>query len=389
MVYGFSQAGLLQKSLCALLIVANWLGGNGGRTQAITLDFRLACSLEGTCGPGDFFFDHPEAWEDLNFVGQFYAPFADSLSAISGASVTFPHPDTGNAAFGLNNFSVPANTVVIFVGGRDLDGNQVGGGAVGGPNGAFPRGQGTIVGSSANDFASWGGVVSFDTKTSTGVDRNWHFGVDSLPGTFQVDFLSVAMHELGHVFGFGASASLENKVSGGLLQGAASTALYGGGVPMVFNPGANMHEHWGDGVTSPPYANQPAPSFSGTLRLGRRVLLTPLDYAGLKDVGWQVPAQLLGLHGNSDGDGDVDGNDFLAWQRGYGLPSGGSALAGDLSGQGLVDSFDLWLWEQYYGSTSGVGGLASSQIPEPASWCLGALCSWALATRKASRLLPT
>jgi hypothetical protein len=171
------------------------------------------------------------------------------------------------------------------------------------------------------------------------------------------------------------------------LQGAASTALYGGGVPMVFNPGANMHEHWGDGVTSPPYANQPAPSFSGTLRLGRRVLLTPLDYAGLKDVGWQVPAQLLGLHGNSDGDGDVDGNDFLAWQRGYGLPSGGSALAGDLSGQGLVDSFDLWLWEHYYGSTSGVGGLASSQIPEPASWCLWAVSALVLASRRAKNSL--
>ncbi len=388
MVYGFPQAGLLQNFFYIVLL-ASWCGWNAPLAQALTLDFRLACNLGGTCGPGDFFFDHPEAWADLNFAGQFFAPFADSLSAISGASVTFTHPDTGSPGFGLGNFSVPEDTVVIYVGGRDLDGNQVGGGAPGGPNGAFPRGQGTIVGSSANDFASWGGVVSFNTKTSTGADRNWHFGVDSPPGPFQVDFLSVAMHELGHVFGFGASDSLENKVSGGLLQGAASTALYGTGVPMVFNPGTNKHEHWDDNVTSPPYANQPVPSFGGTLRLGRRVLLTPLDYAGLKDIGWQVPAQLLGLHGNSDGDGDVDGDDFLAWQRGYGLPSGGSALAGDLSGQGMVDSFDLWLWEHYYGATSGVGGLAAGQVPEPASWRLGALCWLALTLRRARGSFPT
>lgn len=389
MVYGFNQPGLLQKSFCALLVLAGWLGGNGGPTQAITLDFRLACNLGGTCGPGDFFFDHPEAMDDLNFVGQFYAPFADGLSAVSGASITFSHPDTGNASFGLTNFSVPANTVVIFVGGRDLEGNQVGGGAPGGPNGAFPRGQGTIVGGSADDFASWGGIVAFDTKTSTGTDRNWHFGVDSLPGPGQVDFLSVAMHELGHVFGFGTSASLENKVSGGLLQGAASTALYGEGVPLVFNPGTNKHEHWGDDLKSPPYANEPVPSFGGTLRLGRRVLLSPLDYAGLKDIGWQVPTQLLGLHGNSNGDGEVDGDDFLAWQRGYNLPSGGSALAGDLSGQGSVDSFDLWLWEHYYGATSAAGGPAASQVPEPDGWRLGALCTLALISRRSRGLIST
>lgn len=348
--------------------------------QAITLDFRLACELGGTCEAGDFFVDHPQAWADLNFVGQFYAPFADSLSAISGASVSFTHPDTGAVGFGLSNFSVPADTVVIYVGGRDLSGSQVGAAGPGDPSGGFPRGQGVIVGSAAQDFGMWGGVITFDTKTSTGASRNWHFGADSLPGSGEVDFISVAMHELAHVFGFGTSASLENKVSGGLLQGPAATAVYGSSVPMVFNPSSGRHEHWSVDVTSPPYADEPDLALGASLRLGRRVLLTPLDYAGLADVGWEVPTQLLGLHGNADGDGDVDGEDFLAWQRGYGAASGGSALAGDLSGQGAVDRFDLWLWERYYGSTSNAGGLAAGQVPEPATCFLtgGVLLALAL-----------
>jgi hypothetical protein len=378
MVYGFARGRFLQKIFCSVLVWGGFFGWECRQVPAITLDFRLACDLGGTCEAGDFFFDHPEAVADLELVGQFYAPFADSLASISGASVSFTHPDTGAPGFGLGNFSVPADTVVIYVGGRDLSGNQVGVGGPGGPSGAFPRGQGTIVGGAADDFATWGGTVSFDTKTSTGTNRNWHFGSDTLPAFNQVDFLSVALHELGHVFGFGTSDSLENQVTGGLLQGAASTALYGGGVPMIFNPGTGRHEHIDGDVTSPPYADEPDPSFGASLRLGRRVLLTPLDYAALADVGWEVPSQLLGLHGNADGDGDVDGEDFLAWQRGQGIPSGGSALGGDLSGEGSVDEFDLWLWEYYYGSTSGAGGLAAGQVPEPATWFLGSVALWAL-----------
>ena len=115
------------------------------------------------------------------------------------------------------------------------------------------------------------------------------------------------------------------------------------------------------------------------------MLLTPLDFAGLSDVGWRFLRTLSGMHGNADGDGDVDGMDFLAWQRGYGVPSGGIALAGDLSGQGAADSFDLWLWETPLRATSGLGGLAAGQVPEPASLCLGVLSALALTSRSSRR----
>ena len=79
-----------------------------------------------------------------------------------------------------------------------------------------------------------------------------------------------------------------------------------------------------------------------------------------------------------DGDGDVDGNDFLILQRGYGL---GSTLAeGDTNNDGVVDEIDLANWESLYG---GGAPLASSQaVPEPAGLTLLLVGCWTAFTRR-------
>jgi len=48
-------------------------------------------------------------------------------------------------------------------------------------------------------------------------------------------------------------------------------------------------------------------------------------------------------------DGYVDGFDFLAWQRGFGL-TGATKSDGDANGDGHVDSDDLAVWEQQFGT---------------------------------------
>jgi hypothetical protein len=50
-----------------------------------------------------------------------------------------------------------------------------------------------------------------------------------------------------------------------------------------------------------------------------------------------------------DDDNDVDGFDFLTWQRG--LAAGTSHAEGDANGDGTVDSDDLAIWEDQYGTT--------------------------------------
>ena len=53
--------------------------------------------------------------------------------------------------------------------------------------------------------------------------------------------------------------------------------------------------------------------------------------------------------GDFDGDGDVDGRDFLAWQRGYGMTTGAALANGDSNADGDVDGEDLATWQETYG----------------------------------------
>jgi hypothetical protein len=62
-----------------------------------------------------------------------------------------------------------------------------------------------------------------------------------------------------------------------------------------------------------------------------------------------------------DGDGDVDGADFLTWQRGLGISSGASRSQGDADGDGAIDGDDLNIWKGQFASLES----ASVAVPEP------------------------
>jgi hypothetical protein len=74
------------------------------------------------------------------------------------------------------------------------------------------------------------------------------------------------------------------------------------------------------------------------------------------------------LSADFDRDTDVDGGDFLAWQRGFGTPSAVKA-DGDANGDSSVTGTDLGLWASQYGTPLPLAGLAagSATVPEPAS----------------------
>ena len=63
-----------------------------------------------------------------------------------------------------------------------------------------------------------------------------------------------------------------------------------------------------------------------------------------------------------DEDGDVDGADFLAWQRGLG--AGSTHAEGDANGDGQVNASDLAAWRFQFGAT-GVVAPVGSAVPEP------------------------
>ncbi len=79
-----------------------------------------------------------------------------------------------------------------------------------------------------------------------------------------------------------------------------------------------------------------------------------------------------------DADGDVDGNNFLRWQRGLGATGAAATLGnGNANGDGVVDAADLAVWKLQYAGAGGSGVAAA--IPEPATALLalvGVLTAW-------------
>jgi len=92
-----------------------------------------------------------------------------------------------------------------------------------------------------------------------------------------------------------------------------------------------------------------------------------------------------------DADLQVDGADFLAWQRGFGLSVPGDVgitaikSNGDSNGDLTVNALDLAIWQQEFGNVQSLNPVVS--IPEPATGLLGLLASvaTALAARRWKR----
>ena len=217
-------------------------------------------------------------------------------------------PSKANTTTGIFDLNIATDTLVVFAAAYDQGGSTLG---TGGPgwigmasgDGGFlntvkARGQAGALGTPAlrTDFGPWGGSVSFNSANS-----NWYFDPD--PNTSESfsgdDFYSVALHEIGHVLGYGTADSWDNLASGGTSGGSFSgpqaEAVFGGPVPL--EPGTSP-AHWAAGTASLVAGLPQEAAMDPTLTVGSRKLFTDLDYAGLQDIGWQVssvplPAPLL------------------------------------------------------------------------------------------------
>ncbi len=242
--------------------------------------------------------------------------FADDLDAITPNpgqklewNAQFLNPSTGLSTTDsrgqalineVKNIPVAANELVIFVGARDLAGNERGRGGPGGygfPNpGLLPvdeiakieafrevvkyRGEIGAEAARATDFGPWGGSIAFDNNGT-----NWYFGkeIDGIKPN-ETDFVTVAMHELVHALGFGRSGinnSWDTVSTASSFTGPKATAAYLG----TGNPPLEQGFHWGASILTA--SNQPT-LMREQLKDGERQPLTPLDIAALDDIGWTV-----------------------------------------------------------------------------------------------------
>lgn len=240
------------------------------------------------------FFDEPARREVMEAAADYVGSLLnDSLTAIipSGGNswrIQFNDPATGAAAE-VNNPVINEDELLLFVGGRDLGGDTLGLGGAGGwqasGSSAFllnieGRGQSGATGPDAGqtDTSLWGGSIVFD------IDANWHFGIttEGLAGN-ENDFYSVAVHEIFHVLGFtDGNPAFANLISpSGVFMGPAAMA-----VSVDTELMATDYAHWREGLSSAGQETLMDPTFTR----GTRKLITPLDFAAMEDIGWELDA---------------------------------------------------------------------------------------------------
>ena len=329
------------------------------------LEDRLAPSItiqiDYSHDSNNFFVGHADRQAILQMaVNNLMSRLSDSLEAIvpnvsAGDTWTadFTDPGSGNVD-SLSNPTIPANTIIIYAGGRNLGGGgELGIGGPGGYNASGfdqawfdtvqGRGKAGALGadSSQTAFAPWGGSVAFDTSFS-----GWYFGADpSLIGSNQIDFLSAAEHEIAHVLGFGTSNAFTNRVSGSFFTGPAASQEYGSYVPT--DAAGAQAQHWADGTLDHGMHCTMDPIFD----YGQREAFTPLDFAGLQDIGWNVlpPPLQVGSGPYSSVVGVTAGGAWWAgvgtgsnftnqqWSSWYAGAGWQDVVKGDFTGKGLMD----------------------------------------------------
>jgi hypothetical protein len=223
--------------------------------------------------------------------------FSDALGAIQPQAgdtweARFLDPITGLRVT-RTNLTIAANELLVFVGARNLGAAEGGVADRGGfsaqsPRPAFlsavqSRGQAGALASPATDVGPWGGSIAFDSA------KGWYFGWNS--GNLksnQLDFVSVATHELMHVMGFGTTPVWDSKVVNSLFVGANAVAVFGAAVPMADG------DHFSNSVT----IDARRPAMVQIFQTGERLLPSRLDLAGLKDIGWELIPQTVRVTGS-------------------------------------------------------------------------------------------
>ncbi len=192
---------------------------------------------------------------------------------------TFNPADPFNPAsnIALTNSNVAAGTIIVYAGAETgLGGGEAGLGGHGGYSASGSQGWlNSLRTRGHSGFATWGGSVTFDPSV------NWNYTLNS-PAANQIDFYTVAQHELGHVLGFGTAQEFSRYVSGDSFLGPNATAANGGTHPHL-NSNADQ-SHWRQGTNS--YGQ--AVSMQPIVVAGTRVVFSELDYAVLADIGWDV-----------------------------------------------------------------------------------------------------
>jgi hypothetical protein len=187
-----------------------------------------------------------------------------------------------------------------------------------GAGGYLVTSQGSIFTNRYNssDFEPWLGQISFDPTPNNGSINDWFFAQDlttPIPAS-KFDFLSTALHELGHVLGITeGTPAFNNLVQNGRFVGVNAQQLNPSGIPLEPDLSHIQNNFANDTTLMDPQISNNV-----------RNLPTKYDLALLADIGYQVIA--------------IDGVTFT--KQGSALPLATEGDDGTIFGTILADTID-------------------------------------------------
>jgi len=200
-----------------------------------------------------------DSWENI---------IQDEFTNISaGAEVFAKNPQTGaEERFVLEQ---GIDDLVVFAGAGDLGAGVLG---EGGPSGLLTDSD-LVERYTGSNFEPWTGSITFSSTTDWFFDPTLNTSDDIPDGSY--DFLSTALHELGHVLGIGTSSAFRALTTENSFTGYHATAANGGPVPLSNDLSHLMLDGQATlmDLSSPP---------------GSRSSVAPLDTAVLADLGYLV-----------------------------------------------------------------------------------------------------
>ena len=361
------------------------------------------------------FFDDPARARTLEAAAAVYENLlTDHLTAIEPSgdnwwNFTIPHPATGQARL-KSDLTIPEDTMLVFVGGRDIGGGDIASVDIGLLAGdgdedwlstVRGRGQPNAMGIEvATDFGHWGGAISFDTTNRSGLPRAWNFRIDQEPAPDEHDFFSAALNVMTKVLGIGTADSWESRIdwNSHTFTGPHSVAQFGEPIPL--NPNETSAQpaptHFDHNTTSRVYPDGESQIALNTSVLPREVrkLITDLDIAALKDIGWEISPSLKLLQpGDASQDLNFDQLDITqvlqagkyltgdpaTWPQGDWNGESASYPGHPPAGDGLFDQLDIVAAQQ--SGTYLMGPQTAytiTAVPEPSSFALLALAMSAI-----------
>ena len=124
----------------------------------------------------------------------------------------------------------------------------------------------------ATDFEPWAGTISFSPNESI----DWNFDLEATDSS-TIDFISVALHEIGHILGIGVAPIFDELAAGGTFSGVNAVAANNGvGIPLEADLSHVIEGFSDNSVLLDPLLNEDRNSPSD------------IDLAILADIGYEI-----------------------------------------------------------------------------------------------------